>query len=54
MEIWLIPPWLQLWAVLRQAGPRVVDPVFIILFVAYNVVVHGTIQYVNLDRKSVV
>ena len=43
----LIPPWLQLWAVLRPAGPQVVDPVFIILFVAYNVVVHGTIQYVN-------
>ena len=43
----LIPPWLQLWAVLRQASPQLVDPVFILLFVAYNVVVHGAIQYVN-------
>ena len=46
-SLFLIPPWFQLWAVLRQASPQLVDPVFILLFVAYNVVVHGAIQYVN-------
>lgn len=42
-----IPLWLQLWAVLHQVVPQLADPVFVLLFVAYNVAVHGAILYVN-------
>ena len=42
-------PGLQLWALLRPFAPQLVDPLFVLLFVAYHVAVHGAIQYVNFQ-----
>ena len=42
-------PGLQVWTYLRLVSPQLVDPLFVLLFVAYHVAVHGVIQYVNFQ-----